>query len=128
MHDGWDVDSRWTARVFNAMLARTKRQPIAVVHDHGTHFMGQFTRQMRVLGVDEELTPCGCPSLNCYAECAIATLRRELLRHIRVADAAELQFFLDEFRRYMNGDRAHQGIEGRTPLERSTRRARGGGD
>ena len=120
VHDGWDVDSRWTARVFNAIVARAKRQPIAVVHDHGTHFMGQFTRQMRVLGVDEELTPCGLPSLNCYAECAIATLRRELLRHIRVADAAELQFFLDEFRQYMNGDRAHQGIEGRTPLERST--------
>ena len=77
VHDGWDVDSRWTARIFNAILARTKRQPFALVRDHGTHFLRQFTRQLRVLGVDEELTPCGLPSLNCYAECAIATLRRE---------------------------------------------------
>jgi hypothetical protein len=120
VHDGWDVDSRWTARVFNAMLARTKRKPIAVVHDHGTHFMGQFRRQMRVLDIDEELTAVQFPALNCYAEAAIGSLRRELLRHIRVADVTELQFFLDEFRRYMNADRAHQGIEGRTPLERSS--------
>jgi putative transposase len=120
VHDGWDVDSRWTARVFNEMLGRTKRKPIGVVHDHGTHFLGQFRRQMRVLDIDEELTAVQFPALNCYAEAAIGSLRRELLRHIRVADAAELQFFLDEFRRYMNDERAHQGIEGRTPVERST--------
>ncbi len=60
------------------------------------------------------------PSLNCYAESAIGSLRRELLRHVRIADAAELQLYLDEWRRYVNTDRAHQGIEGRTPEERST--------
>lgn len=118
--DGWDVDSTWTVRTFNAILARTKRKPVAVLHDHGTHFMGQFKRQLRVLEVDDEITPVGLPSLNCYAESAIGSLRRELLRHVPVADAAELQFFLDEFRKYANMDRAHQGIEGRTPHERST--------
>lgn len=119
VHDGWDVDSRWTARVFNELLARTKRRPIAVVHDHGTHFMGQFRRQLRVMDIDDEVTDVQFPALNCYAEAAIGSLRRELLRHIRVSSAAELQFFLDEFRRYMNDERAHQGIEGRTPIERS---------
>lgn len=120
VYDGWDVDSTWTIRTFNAILARTKRKPIAVLHDHGTHFMGQFKRQLRVLEVDDELTPVGMPSLNCCAESAIGSLRRELLRHIRIADAGELQLYLDEWRRYVNTDRAHQGIEGRTPEERST--------
>jgi hypothetical protein len=59
VHDGWDVDSRWTSRAFNTILAHTKRKPIAVVHDHGTHFLGQFARQLRVLGIDDQLTPCG---------------------------------------------------------------------
>jgi hypothetical protein len=55
-----------------------------------------------------------------YAERAIGSVRRELLRHIRVADAFELQFYLDEYRRYANTERPHQGIEGQTPQEAST--------
>jgi len=66
---------------------------------------------------DNELTPTGLPSMNCSAERAIGSIRRELLRHIRVADAAELQFYLDEYRRYANTERLHQGIAGRTPDE-----------
>lgn len=119
VYDGWDVDSVWTIRAFNEACAREQRAPKKVVHDHGTHFAGQFERQMRVLGIDNELTPPGLPSMNCYAERAIGTVRRERLRHIRVADAAELQFYLDEYRRYANTERPHQGIEGRTPEERS---------
>ena len=118
--DGWHVDSRWTIQVFNALLARTKRKPIAVLHDHGSHFGGQFHRGLAVLDIDDELTPVGLPSLNCYAESAIGSLRRELLRHVQVPDAPSLQFYLDEWRRYSNSDRAHQGIDGRTPLELST--------
>lgn len=117
VHDGWDVDSVWSIRAFNAACAREKRTPKAVVHDHGTHFRGQFERQLRVLEIEEELTPPGLPSMNCYAERAIGSIRRELLRHIRVADAAELQFYLDEYRRYANAERPHQGIDGRTPEE-----------
>lgn len=119
VHDGWDVDSVWTIRVFNEACGREKRTPKAVVHDHGAHFMGQFERQMRVLEIENELTPPGLPSMNCYAERAIGSIRREMLRHIRVADAKELQFFLDEYRRYANTERPHQGIDGRTPEERS---------
>jgi hypothetical protein len=46
---------------------------------------------------------------------------RELLElHIRVADAKDLQFFLDEYRAYANTERPHQGLCGRTPEEAST--------
>jgi len=99
---------------------RTRRKPTAVVHDHGPHFLGTFSRQLRVLEVGEETTPTGLPSMNCYAERAIGSIRRELLRHIRVADAKELQFFLDEYRAYANTERPHQGLCGRTPEEAST--------
>ncbi|MBL8719512.1 MAG: transposase, partial [Myxococcales bacterium] len=93
------------------------RAPEAVVHNHGAHFAGQFARQLRVLEIEEEVTPTGLPSMNCYAERAIGSVRRELLRHIRVADAKELQFYLDEYRRYANTERPHQGVDGRTPEE-----------
>jgi transposase len=117
VHDGWDVDSRWTARAFNEALACSGRRPLKVVHDNGSHFDGQFERQLRVLGIEQVRTLPGLPSLNCFAEGAIGFARRELLRHIRVADAAELQRYLDHYREYVNGDRAHQGIAGRTPRE-----------
>jgi transposase InsO family protein len=117
VHDGWDFDSVWTIRAFNEVCGRLKRTPTKVVHDHGTHFAGQFQRQLRVLDVEEELTPTGLPSMNCYAERAIGSIRRELLRHIRVHDATELQYFLDEYRRYANTERPHQGLDGRTPDE-----------
>ena len=50
--------------------------------------------------------------MNCYAEQAIGSIRRELFWHVRLADAKELQFFLDEYRRYANTERPHQGIDG----------------
>lgn len=72
-----------------------------------------------MLEIESELTPVHVPQMNGYAERAIGSVRRELLRHIRVADAKELQFYLDEYRRYANTERPHQRIEGRTPEERS---------
>lgn len=117
VHDGWDVDSAWTVQAFGEVLARSGRAPEGVVHDHGTHFRGQFERQLRVLGIDDQLTPVRIPQLNCYAERAIGSIRQELLRHVRVRDAKDLQFYLDEYRQYANTERAHQGLAGRTPAE-----------
>lgn len=120
VHEGWDVDAVWTTRTFVEALRREKRTPKAVLHDHGTHFLGQFARQLRVLEIEDRLTPVGLPSLNCYAESAIAAVRRELLRYLRPDDAREAQAFMDDFRAYANGERAHQGLAGRTPRQVST--------
>jgi transposase-like protein len=120
VHDSWDVDSRWTTIVFHELLQKSGRKPIALVHDRGSHFQGTFQRALGVLDIDEEVTLARRPMLNCYAERAIGSVRRELLRHIRVADAFELQFYLDEYRTFANAERAHQGIDGRTPREVST--------
>ena len=119
VHDGWDVDSRWTTRVFHGITRRAQRAPLAVVHDHGTHFLGQFSRQLRVLGVEEHLTPTQLPQANAYAERAIGTIRAELLRHIVVSNAEGLQALMDEFRVYATSERAHQGLKGQTPQERA---------
>lgn len=52
VYDGWDVDSWWTTRAFYDAIVRTKRRPAKVICDHGTHFMGQFERQLRVLEIE----------------------------------------------------------------------------
>ncbi|MCB9610143.1 MAG: transposase [Polyangiaceae bacterium] len=117
VYDGWDVDSRWTSKVFARVLARTGRKPAKVIHDHGSHFAGQFERQLRVLDIEQDRTLPGLPSLNCYVETSIGTCRRELLRHIRVSDAGELQRYLDDYLIYVNEERAHQGLDGRSPGE-----------
>jgi transposase InsO family protein len=116
----WDVDSIWTIRTFNDILERTGRKPAAVVHDRGPQFFGQFQRQLRVLEIEQRPTLPRVPDMNCFAERAIGSIRRELLRHIRVPDAENLQIYLDEYRRYANTERAHQGLEGRTPAEVSS--------
>ncbi|MBC7172373.1 MAG: transposase, partial [Polyangiaceae bacterium] len=118
----WEVESAWTVRTFAEAIHREGRRPEAVVHDHGTHFMRHFPRAMRVLEIREELTPTGLPSMNCYAERAIGSVRRELLRYIRPRDADHLQEVLDDYRSYANRERAHQGIEGSSPEERAAER------
>jgi transposase InsO family protein len=117
VHDGWNVDSVWTTRALNGVFGRTKRKPIGVVHDHGPQFFGHFQRQLHVLEIEQEVTPVRIPQMNCYAERAIGSIRRELLRHVRPHGAVDLQFYLNEYRRYANTERPHQGLEGRTPAE-----------
>ena len=119
VHDGLDVDSAWTAMSLNAAMARLKRRPAKVVHDRGSHFKGQFSRQLRVLEIEESITRPHTPIMNCFAESAIRGVRFELVNHIRVSDAADLQRHLDEYRRYRNSERAHQGIDGQTPEARA---------
>lgn len=46
VHDGWDVDAACTARVVGLLLRRTKRKPAKLVHDHGPHFLGAFSRAL----------------------------------------------------------------------------------
>jgi hypothetical protein len=51
------LDMRVFDGVFADVIRRTKRKPVAVVHDHGARFRGRFARQLRVLEIAQELTP-----------------------------------------------------------------------
>jgi transposase len=115
VYDGWDMDSVWTIRALSACMAREKRRPEAVMHDHGTQFYGQFERQLRVEEIDQRRTPVALPFINGSAERAVKSVRFELLNHVRVRDATELQWYMDEYRRYYQHERANQATEGQTP-------------
>jgi transposase InsO family protein len=113
--DAWGPTAEWTIRTFAAAIHRENRQPGAVVHDHGTHFLGQFERQLRVLEIERRRTPVALPFVNGTAERAIKSVRLEMLNHVRVRDAEELQWYLDEYRAYYNEHRANQATGGQTP-------------
>ncbi len=114
-YDGWEADSVWTIRTFNQALHREGRKPETVVHDHGTNFLGQFERQLRVLEIERRRTPIALPFVNGIAERNIKSVRLEMLNHVRVSDVEELQWYLDEYRTYFNEHRANQAIGGSTP-------------
>ena len=113
--DAWGPTSEWTIRSFASAIHREGRRPEAVVHDHGTHFMGQFERQLRVLEIERRRTPVALPFVNGVAERNIKSVRLEMLNHVRVRDVEELQWYLDEYKTYFNEHRANQAIGGRTP-------------
>ena len=114
-YDGWEADSAWTSESFNAALSREGRKPETLVHDHGTSFLGQFERQLRVLEIERRRTPTALPFVNGIAERAIKSVRLELLNHVRARDVDDLQWYLDEYRTYFNEHRANQAIGGLTP-------------
>ncbi len=114
--DAWGPTAEWTIRTFAGAIHREGRQPKALVHDHGTHFLGQFERQLRVLEIERRRTPVALPFVNGVAERAIKSVRLELLNHVRVRDVADLQWYLDEYRAYYNEHRANQAVGGRAPV------------
>lgn len=115
VYDGWDVDSVWTIRALSACMAREKRQPAAIMHDHGTQFYGQFERQLRVMEIEQRRTPVALPFVNGSCERAVKSVRMELLNHVRTGSAEELQWYLDEYRGYYQAERSNQALEGQTP-------------
>jgi transposase len=115
VHDQWDIDSVQTLCALSACMGREHRQPAAVMHDHAGQFQGHFERQLRVMEIEQRRTPCGLPFVNGIAERVVWSVRSELLNHVRARDADEVQWYLDEFRRYYQADRSNQALDGQTP-------------
>jgi hypothetical protein len=96
-------------------MVRKKRKPAAVMHDHGVQFYGQFERQLRVREIEQRRTPVALPFVNGSCERAVKSIRMELLNHVRVSGADEMQWYLDEYRRYYQAERSNQALDGQTP-------------
>ena len=74
---------------------------------------------LRVEGVEQKIGAISLSHSNVYAERHIRTVRQELLRHLPLMEPPRLQWFLEEFRKFANTVRPHQGIAGLTPREKS---------
>ena len=105
----------WAIRVLDGVLRREARRPQVIIHNHGSHFAGQFSRQLRVLGIEQRRTPVAMPFVNGVAERAVKSVRAELLNHVTARNGEELQWLVDEYREFYNTCRPHQALHGMTP-------------
>jgi len=117
-YPGRAATSEWTARTLSKACHELGRKPVAVAHDRGSQFHGQFERQMAVQDIEQRWTVYRCPWTNGVVERMIKSLQTELLDHVRCRDVFELQRYLGEYRRYYNRARPHQALRGATPDER----------
>lgn len=60
-------------------------------------------------------TPLHAPRANAFCERFIGSLRRECLDHILILSEKQLYRLVNEYVRYFNEDRPHQGISQRIP-------------
>ncbi len=118
-YEGWEPSSAWTMKTFAAAMSREDRKPGIVINDNGTVFHGQFERQLRVLEIEQRRPPSAVPNANGVAERAIKSVRLEILNHVRVSGVDELQWYLNEYKKYYNNFRPNQALEGSTPADRA---------
>jgi putative transposase len=73
---------------------------------------------MRGLGLRQIVCAHKSPIRNVVAERVIGTLCRECLDHVVVLSEGHARRIPDEFVQYYNVERAHQALEGESPLPR----------
>lgn len=93
-------------------------KPKYLIHDNDAVFTSSvFKNFLAGSGIKSKRTAIKAPWQNPYAERVIGTLRRELLDYMIPVNERHLEHLLGEYvHKYYNTHRAHQGIDGRTPI------------
>jgi hypothetical protein len=89
--------------------------PKFLLRDNDRKFGAAFDAVARGASTRVIRTPILAPKANGHVERLIGTLRRECTDHVLIWGQAHLQRVLDEYRRFYNDARPHQGIEQRRP-------------
>lgn len=91
--------------------------PRFLVRDRDAKLGRPFDDAARACGTRVRLTPPRAPQANAFVERLIGSVRRECLDHLIVLGRTSLERILDEYSRFYNEARPHQGIAQRTPSE-----------
>lgn len=89
--------------------------PSFVIRDNDQKFGDVFDSVAQGVGARVIRTPLMSPKANAHVERMIGSVRLECLDHVLVHNELHLQRALDEYRRYFNEARPHQGIGQRRP-------------
>ena len=92
--------------------------PNYLLRDNDSIYGKEFTRRVESLGIEEVKAAYRSPWQNPYAERVIGSNRRECLGHMIIFGEDHLRRVLAEYFAYYNAHRAHQGLDGDTPLGR----------
>jgi transposase InsO family protein len=121
--------SDWLAQQLRDLTA-FGNGPKFLLRDNDCKFGAAFDAVAHGAGTRVIRTPTLAPKANGHVERLIGTLRRECTDSVLIWGDAHLQRVLDEYRRFYNEARPHQGIEQRRPsafgmAPRSTKPAEG---
>ncbi len=111
------LDSFRVAGTLVEVFRKWKRHPLKLIHDRDPLFKGQVMRLLAVSEIKELKSPPRYPTMNCFAERALQSIKLEFLNHFRVESVEQLQWLLDEYRTWFNEYRAHEALDGMTPSE-----------
>ena len=109
----------WAASVVQRAMLAVGRRAKYLVRDRDAIYGGEFKAATRGLGLRQLVCAYKSPLQNAYAERVIGTLRRECLDHVIVMGEEHARRILDEFVQYYNAERAHQALNGDSPVPRA---------
>lgn len=85
-----------------------------LLHDRDGKFSGGLRRLLRSDGIQEVRTPVLAPDANAFIESWIGQFKREALDHFLCFGLHHLNHITQEYSRFYNGFRPHQGLGNRT--------------
>ncbi len=92
--------------------------PRFLIRDRDGAYGDVVRERVRGLGIEEVLTAPQSPWQNPFAERLIGSVRRECLDHVIVFSGAHLLRVLTEYFEYYHQSRAHQSLDGNSPVPR----------
>ena len=92
--------------------------PRYLMRDRDGAYGDVVRERVRGLGIEEVLTAPHSPWQNPFAERLIGSVRRECLDHVIVFSGAHLLRVLNEYFEYYHQSRAHQSLNGNSPVPR----------
>ncbi len=93
--------------------------PRFLLRDNDSIYGDDFRRRVTPMGIEEVSTAYRSPWQNAYVERAIGSIRRECLDHLIVLGENHLLRLLAEYVEYYNTARAHQSLDGNSPVPRA---------
>jgi putative transposase len=91
-----------------------------ILLDHDTKFSSAFDLLFKNAGVRRLRTPLLAPDANAFAEAWIGAVKRECLNHFMCFSLGHLDHIGQEYARFFNTHRPHQGLGNRTVAEAAT--------
>lgn len=110
----------WTARQLTEACG-WDHAPRYLLRDRDGVYGAEFSRQVRVLGLEEVVTAPRSPWQNAYVERVIGSIRRDCLDHMVVISERQLMRILKEYISYYNRVRTHLSLHKDAPISRSVK-------
>ena len=103
------------ARNFQILAGEQAEGPAFLIRDLDTKFTKEFDALFQAEGI--EIIPVGpaAPNLNAHAERFVKSIKYECLNSFCVFGEAHLRYLINEYLKYYNTYRPHQGV-GNVPL------------